>query len=231
MGIASRRCPEHAERRRDGVTSAFDRQLHEVLGVEVLGIRRKRCPCRVLDPLIDRQDRHIPGTGESTSAEEPLQAAQHPHVAIGQRVNTVDEIRTGQVELLFRNRQALVLEQTRLVPEDGLDSWKARTHHDQPVSLSPFTGLRPARAGYFARWLVRLKPDTAEHAVSAFRRTNQADNLESYHRGTPCVPRPLRRAPALTVLLMSAPDREPRRRLTRKRGTRNSPPMPPGPPA
>ena len=52
---------EHAERRRHGVAAAFDRQLHDVLGIEVHRVRRERRAGGVLDALIDRQDRHVAG--------------------------------------------------------------------------------------------------------------------------------------------------------------------------
>ena len=52
---------EHAERRGDGVAAALDRELDDVLGIEVRGVRRERRAGRVLDALIDRQDRDVAG--------------------------------------------------------------------------------------------------------------------------------------------------------------------------
>jgi len=45
---------EHAERRGDPVTATFNRQLHDIVRVEVLRIRRERSAGRVLDALIDQ---------------------------------------------------------------------------------------------------------------------------------------------------------------------------------
>jgi hypothetical protein len=48
--------PEHAECRGDRVAAAFDRELDDVLAIEVVGILRKARTGGVLDALIDRQD-------------------------------------------------------------------------------------------------------------------------------------------------------------------------------
>ena len=45
---------EDAERRGERVAAALDRELHEVLGVEVDGVRREARGARVLDALVDR---------------------------------------------------------------------------------------------------------------------------------------------------------------------------------
>ena len=44
---------------------ALDRELHDVLGIEVRRVRRERRAGRVLDPLVDRQNRHVAGAGEA----------------------------------------------------------------------------------------------------------------------------------------------------------------------
>ena len=51
----ARDAPEHAERRRHRVAAALDRELHDVLGIEVHRIGCERRPGRVLDALIDRE--------------------------------------------------------------------------------------------------------------------------------------------------------------------------------
>ena len=74
--------PEHAERRGHGVAAALDRELHDVLGVEVGRVRRERRARRVLDALVDRQDRHVAGAAQAAGVEERLQAAQHARRAV-----------------------------------------------------------------------------------------------------------------------------------------------------
>ena len=90
---------EHADRRGDGVAAALDRELDDVLGVEVARVRREARARRVLDALVDRQDRHVAGAGQAAVVDEPLQVAQH-RAACG-RVSThdaVDEVRARQVQ-------------------------------------------------------------------------------------------------------------------------------------
>ncbi len=63
--VLSRNRTEHAEGRRDAVASAFDRELDDVLRIEILRVRRKARPRRVLDALIDRQDRQITAAAQA----------------------------------------------------------------------------------------------------------------------------------------------------------------------
>ena len=59
VGVLARDRAEHAERRRDGVAAAFDRELDDVLRVEVDRVRGEARAGGVLDALIDRQDRNV----------------------------------------------------------------------------------------------------------------------------------------------------------------------------
>ena len=92
---------EHAERGGDGVAPAFDRQLHEVLGIEVHRVRRERRAAGMLDALIDRQNRHVPGSGQPAMIEERLKAAQHPRRAIGSAVDPLDVVGPGRCSSLW----------------------------------------------------------------------------------------------------------------------------------
>ncbi len=44
VGVLARHRAQHAERAGHGVAPAFERQPHDVLGVEVVGVLGKRCP-------------------------------------------------------------------------------------------------------------------------------------------------------------------------------------------
>ena len=52
---------EDAERRGDGVAAPLDRGLHDPLRVEADGVLREAGAGRVLDPLVDREDREVAG--------------------------------------------------------------------------------------------------------------------------------------------------------------------------
>ena len=114
--------PEHAERRGHGVASAFDRQLHDVLGVEVDRVRRERRAGGVLDALIDRQDRHVAGAGQPAVVEERLQAAHHPGRPVGQRDDPVHEVGPRKVKAVFRDGLALMRKERTLITKDRLDA-------------------------------------------------------------------------------------------------------------
>ena len=64
--------------RGDGVAAALDRELDDVLGIEVARVRGERRAGRVLDALVDRQDRDVAGAGQPAVVEERLQVAQDP---------------------------------------------------------------------------------------------------------------------------------------------------------
>jgi hypothetical protein len=55
--------PQHAIGRCNGVAAAFDREFDYVFRVEVLRVGGERGSGRVLDTLIDRQDRKVARSG------------------------------------------------------------------------------------------------------------------------------------------------------------------------
>ena len=60
------------------VAAALDRQLHDVLGIEVLRVGRERRAGGMLDALVDRQDRDVAGAAEPAVIEQRLQAGRAP---------------------------------------------------------------------------------------------------------------------------------------------------------
>src|SRR5262245_65522349 len=66
----------------------------------------------MLDALVDGQDRHIAGPCEPPLVEERLQVAQHRRVAIRTDPDAVHEIGAGQMQEVFRDRLAFVLQQS-----------------------------------------------------------------------------------------------------------------------
>ena len=62
--VLSRDGTEHAQRAGNGIASAFDCELDDVLGIEIKRVRSERCARGMLDALIDRQNRHIACSGE-----------------------------------------------------------------------------------------------------------------------------------------------------------------------
>ena len=68
---------QHAQRGRDRVAPALHGQLADVPRIEVDRIRRERRPRRVLNALVDRQNRQVAGPGQPSVAQNLLKAAQH----------------------------------------------------------------------------------------------------------------------------------------------------------
>jgi hypothetical protein len=109
--VLARDRAEHAERRGDGVAAALDRQLDDVFRVEVDRVRREARARRVLDALVNGQDRNEARPGEPAVVEERLQVPEHIHRAVGRDPHAVNEVRAGQVQHVFGNGLAFVAEQ------------------------------------------------------------------------------------------------------------------------
>lgn len=60
-------------------------------------------PHRVLDALIDRQNRQITGSAQTTMIEKRLQIAQDVRIAIGLHEHAVHEIGAWQFETFLGN--------------------------------------------------------------------------------------------------------------------------------
>ena len=102
---------QHAQRRGDGVAAALDGEFDDLFGVEVNRVRRERCACRMLDTLVNRQNRDVARPTQAAMIEQLLQAAQHTDRAIRVDPDAIDKIRAGQVQHFFGDRFALVAEQ------------------------------------------------------------------------------------------------------------------------
>ena len=53
VSVTARNAAEHAEGRANGVTAAFDSELHDIFTVEVNGVLREGSTSRVFNALVD----------------------------------------------------------------------------------------------------------------------------------------------------------------------------------
>ena len=95
---------EHAECRCDGIASAFDRELYDIPGIEILRIRSKARTGRVLDPLIDRQDRNITCARKPAVIVQRLQTPQNARIAVRICPNAVNKIAARQMQIFLWDR-------------------------------------------------------------------------------------------------------------------------------
>src|SRR2546426_771724 len=65
----------------------------------------------MFDALIDRQNRDVSRSCESSVADERLKASQHARGTVRAAIDAIDVIRTRQVEAFFGDRLALMPEQ------------------------------------------------------------------------------------------------------------------------
>ena len=100
-------------------------------GSKYAGLGANEAAGRVLDALVDRQDREVAGAAEAAVVVDALQVRQHPRVAVALGEDAVDVRRAGQVELFLGNPLAGVREQALgLIPEQLLDVVDPRTFDD-----------------------------------------------------------------------------------------------------
>ena len=78
----SRSLPRTREAGPDGRRERHERELDDVLGIEVPRVRGEGRRGRMLDALVDGQDRDVARAAESPMIEQRLQAAQHLRRAI-----------------------------------------------------------------------------------------------------------------------------------------------------
>ena len=71
VGVLAGEKPQHPDGGGDGVAAAFDGELDDVLGIEIHRVRRERCARRVLDALVDRQDRKVSAPRQTAVIVQP----------------------------------------------------------------------------------------------------------------------------------------------------------------
>src|SRR6201987_867484 len=99
--IFARNRSKHAKGGRHSVAPSLDRELHDVFTVKVIGILCEAGARRMLDALVHRQDRNITGAGQPSGEEDAMKIIQNAHVPVGDRINAIDKISTGQMEPLL----------------------------------------------------------------------------------------------------------------------------------
>ncbi len=111
VGITAGDGAQHTEGGGDSVATGVNGQLDDVLGVEIDRVGREACRRRVLDALVDGQDRDIAGAAQAARVEEHTEVAQHGHGPVRKGKDPVDEVRAGQDEVFPGDALALVGEQ------------------------------------------------------------------------------------------------------------------------
>ena len=114
--------PQRAQRRGDGVAAPLEGQFQQPLGIEVLRVGGERRARRMLDALIHRQDRDVPRAGKPPVTEQRLQARQDPRRPVRRSDAAIEEIRPRQVQAGRGDTGTSVIQQRRVLPEDGHDA-------------------------------------------------------------------------------------------------------------
>ncbi len=95
-------------------------------GSKYIGFGANDAPGRMLDPLIDRKNRHVACSPEPAVIDERLEARQHARGPIGRTVAAIDPVGSGQVQRIFRNGLALMLKERGGVRPKDVDDVRGR---------------------------------------------------------------------------------------------------------
>ena len=111
MGVFPGNRAEHAECGGDGVAAAFDGKLDDIFRVEVDRLRREARAGGMLDALVHRKDRHVPGACEATVILDRVEIAQDGRCSIAERDHPIDKIRTREMQERLVKTLSFVREQ------------------------------------------------------------------------------------------------------------------------
>ncbi len=111
VGVLAGHTAQNTESGGHRVTAALDGELDDVFGIKVVRVLREGGSAAVFDALVHRQDADVAASGEASGIEDPVQVVENPLVSIRLRINAVNEIPTGQVEAILRDRFTFMGEQ------------------------------------------------------------------------------------------------------------------------
>ena len=84
--------------------SAAMARSQSLAGSKYAGNLAKLAARRVLDPLVDRQDRQVAGAGQAAGVVEGAEVAQHGRRAVRVAEDLVEVVGPGQGQVLGRER-------------------------------------------------------------------------------------------------------------------------------
>ncbi len=97
VGVFTRDGAENAIRRSYRVAAAFNGQFDDIFTIEIIGILREAGTRRVLDALIDGEDRKIARATEASVKKETLRLTRTRGLRSLTTVNTINKVRAGDV--------------------------------------------------------------------------------------------------------------------------------------
>ena len=134
VGVAARDDAEAAEGGGDGVAVAGNGQVTQSGRVEVGRVLGEGGSRRVLDALIDREDREVAGAGQAAGVVHVAQVAQDGRCAVGVDEDPVERLGTGDVQQIGVERRRDVGQQRfGLVAQEFLD-----IHGGEPIGRRGF---------------------------------------------------------------------------------------------
>src|SRR5437899_3704373 len=89
---------EHTVGGGHGVATAFNCQFYDVFSVKIIRVLGKACSRRMLNALIDRENRQVACAPQAAVVNHPLKVGEHPVVAVRYREQAVDDVGPRQVE-------------------------------------------------------------------------------------------------------------------------------------
>ena len=153
----------------DEAESFIGTVLDDVRRVHVDRVRSERRRGRVLDALVDRQDRDVAGARQTTVVVQAAEVAQNLRRAVATDEAAIDEIRPGQVDQVLRDAGAFVgqqglgfvAEQRVEVHGIGLLEDGRSTPCRRYTERSPSSSSVPMAPANHLRWAARARLSSA----------------------------------------------------------------------
>ena len=108
VGVPAGHRTQHTQRGGHSVAPALHGEFADAAGIEVDRIGGEGSSGRVLDALVDGEDRDVAGAGQSPVAQNLLHAAHHLGIAVRARDDPVDEVGAREVELVAREARGAI---------------------------------------------------------------------------------------------------------------------------
>ena len=143
MRILAAHACKHAKGAGHCVAATLHCELHDVLAIKVSGVLGKARTSGMLNPLIDRQNAHVPGSTQAPVPIDPLQTAHDLRATVRLREAPVHKVRPRKVQgglgdLRSMRKKTISLSAQRLYHVNSEICHRARNGTPKMVPVLPF---------------------------------------------------------------------------------------------
>ena len=190
MRILAAHACKHAKGAGHCVAATLHCELHDVLAIKVSGVLGKARTSGMLNPLIDRQNAHVPGSTQAPVPIDPLQTAHDLRATVRLREAPVHKVRPRKVQrglcdLRSMRKKTISLSAQRLYHVNSEICHRARNGTPKstpkmvpflPFLPDHFRGLASSNAIYPGIPHERMRLKNTAHKFASSERTRIANH-------------------------------------------------------